>query len=276
MLRRLQHHWICLTKERPKPIFLDAQFRDPLARLLACMAPSRAEGVKKRRYGSRFDGGYIMLDDFEGITGAFSLGIGSNVKWDLAMAEKGLPVWQYDHTVNGPPTQHPKFQFNKVRIGVKEEEVTPTTTLPAMIASQAAGEMILKIDIEGDEWEVFAQIDPDQLKIFRQILVEFHDFPKIADPVWRERAMTALDHLGRHHGVVHVHGNNFAPTLTAGDIRISNGLEVTYVRKDAYRLIPTNETFPGPCDRPNNPFYPDTPLGTFTFNGAGQQAAAGR
>jgi len=77
--------------------------------------------------------------------------------------------------------------------------------------------------------------------------------------------MTALNHLGRYHSVVHVHGNNFAPMVSAGDVSLSDGLEVSYVRKDAYHLLSTKETFPGPCDRPNNPYRPDTQLGTFTF-----------
>jgi hypothetical protein len=115
-------------------------------------------------------------------------------------------------------------------------------------------------------------MDPEQFRAFRQVVIEFHDFLKIIDPAWRVRAMTALDHLGRHHAAVHVHGNNFVGLVVAGDIRIPNCLELTYVRKDAYRLAPTKETFPGPCDRPNNPFSPDAPLGTFRFE-SGRQAS---
>ena len=265
LFRLLQHHWSLFSRNRPGPVILSEECREPLARLLNCMEPKKAEGWKKVRYGSRYDGGYIMLQDFEGISGAFSFGIGGNVRWDLAMAEKGIPVQQYDHTVTGPPAHHDLFHFHKERIGVVEEENPPTRILSTLIAAQPPGEMILKIDIEGDEWAVFAQTDPDELKIFRQILVEFHHFPKVADPAWREQAMTALAHLGRHHGVVHVHGNNFAEAIHAGDICIPNGFEVTYVRKDAYHLVPTTETFPGACDRPNNPYWPETQLGTFNF-----------
>ena len=266
MLSRLRYHWICFTQQKPPSHVLDVKFRELLARLLSLMAPQRAEGVKKKRYGSRFDGGYVMLDDFNGIKGALSLGIGGNVKWDLAMAEKGLTLWQYDHTVGGPPVQHPNFVFNKARIGIEAENTTPSTTLPALIAEHPGDEMILKMDIEGSEWEVFAHIDPEYLKAFRQIVIEFHDFEKIADPAWREQAMTALEHLGQNHSVVHVHGNNFVALVVAGDISIPNCLELTYVRKDAYRLVPTNETFPGAVDRPSNPFRPEVQLGTFTYS----------
>ncbi|HEX4139180.1 MAG TPA: FkbM family methyltransferase [Candidatus Methylacidiphilales bacterium] len=247
------------------PVLLDHAYREPLAQLLSLMAPQHAVSAAKRRYGSRHDGGYILLDDFASITGAFSLGISSNVKWDLAMAEKGLPVWQYDYTVDGPPDAHPNFEFHKVRIGQEEEDVTPTRSLSRLISERPPGDLILKMDIEGAEWESFAGMAPDQLKAFRQIVLEFHDFSRVTDPAWRELAMTALQHLNRHHAVCHVHGNNFAPLVRAGDIAVPASLEVSYARRDAYELVPATETFPGPLDRPCNPYRPDVPLGTFTF-----------
>jgi hypothetical protein len=179
---------------------------------------------------------------------------------------KGLPVWQYDYTVDASPDSHPNFEFNKVRIGQVEEDTTPTRSLATLISERPAGDFILKMDIEGSEWETFAEIDPDQLKVFRQILLEIHDFQNVGDPVWRARTTKALDHLGKHHADFHVHGNNFAPIVRAGDIAVPASLEVSYARRDAYDLQPTTETFPGPLDRPCNPWRPDNQLGTFRFD----------
>lgn len=266
MLRRIRHHLHLMFRESRAPITLGPALRDPLAGLLRKMTPHRAVGVAKARYGSRHDGGYIMLDDFRGITGAFSMGISSNVKWDVAIAQKGLPVWQYDYTVDGPPVSHRNFEFHKVRIGANEEDTTPTRSLATLIAERPAGDFILKMDIEGSEWETFAEIDPSLLKVFRQILLEIHDFHNVGDPAWRARTNQALDHLGQHHAVFHVHGNNFAPLLHAGDITVPASLEVSYARKDAYELVSATETFPGPLDRPCNPWRPDNRLGTFRFD----------
>ena len=110
-----------------------------------------------------------------------------------------------------------------------------------------------------------AGIDPDRLKVFRQILVEFHSLNRVVDPDWRERATTALAHLTRHHQAVHVHGNNLSAIIVAGDLRVTESLEVTLVRRDAYRLVATEETFPGHFDRANSRVFPDFPLGTFRF-----------
>ena len=266
LLRRIRREWQALTLNTGGPIILDAEYRKPLAQLLGLMAPQCAVGVAKRRYGSKNDGGYVMLDDFAGISSAFSLGIGGNVDWDLAMAEKGLRLFQYDYTVPCLPASHPNFEFHKIRIGSPEEDTTPTRSLATLIANRPPGDMILKIDIEGAEWEVLADLDPIDLKAFRQIVAEFHDFQRISDPKWRERTTKALEHLNQQHAVVHVHGNNCAPIVRAGDIAIPTSLELSYARKDAYQLAPTSETFPGPEDHPCNPYRSDNQLGTFRFD----------
>jgi hypothetical protein len=252
---------------------LDARWRDPLVELLAGLAPERAEGVAKIRVGGPHDGGYVMLDDFREIRGAYSLGIGPDVAWDLAVAQRGVPVWQYDPTVPGPPVNHPLFTFQPWRIGAHDDPDTQTVSLASLIDRNRheGAELILKMDIEGAEWDVFAGIDPDRLKVFRQILVEFHSLNCVVDPDWRKRAATALANLTRHHQVVHVHGNNLAAIIVAGDLRMTEVFEVTLARRDAYRLVATGETFPGPFDRANSRVFPDFPLGTFRFGAAERQ-----
>ncbi len=246
---------------------LESKWRGPLAELLGKLAPQRAERVDKIRMGGRHDGGYVMLDDLSGIKGAYSLGIGPNVDWDMAIAERGVPVYQYDHTVSQSPMHHKLFTFQPWRIGTHHDPDAQVVSLPSLIClnHHEDTDLILKIDIDGAEWDVFAQIDPDQLKVFRQILVEFHALDCVVDTNWRNQALTALVHLSRHHQVVHVHGNNLARILVADDVRIPETLEVTFVRRDSYRLVPTAETFPGPFDRPNSWMFPDFPLGRFRF-----------
>ena len=246
---------------------LDAGWRDPLAELLGMLAPKRAEGIAKIRLGGPHDGGYVMLDDFREIGGAYSLGIGPDVSWDLALAQRGVPVWQYDPTVAGSPVSHPLFHFQPWRIGADPDPGTPTVSLAALIDRNGheGADLILKMDIEGAEWGVLAGIDPERLKVFRQILIEFHSLNRVVEAEWRDRATQALAHLTRFHEVVHVHGNNLSAIIVAGDLRITESLEVTLARRDAYRFVATEEMFPGPFDRANSRVFPDFPLGTFRF-----------
>src|SRR5262245_37814121 len=77
------------------------------------LSPSSAFGFKKIRIGNKHDGGYVFIDDFDEISEVISCGIQSDVSCDLAFAALGKIVLQFDHTVGGPPVQHPRFRFHK-------------------------------------------------------------------------------------------------------------------------------------------------------------------
>lgn len=47
--------------------------------LTELMIPCKAEGLRKVRLGNKHDGGYVFLDDFNGVEAALSLGIGDDV-----------------------------------------------------------------------------------------------------------------------------------------------------------------------------------------------------
>ncbi len=59
--------------------------------------PLGLPGLRKIRVGNPLgDGGYVMVDDFDGITAALSLGIGRDISWDLQMAGMGVEIHQFD------------------------------------------------------------------------------------------------------------------------------------------------------------------------------------
>ena len=70
--------------------------------------------VPKKRFGSAGDGGYVIPNDLEGIDAAISFGIGGEVSFDLELAVLDMAVLQFDPTVEGPPRNHPNFNFRKV------------------------------------------------------------------------------------------------------------------------------------------------------------------
>lgn len=84
-----------------------------LARLLS---PHATVGHSKMRFGGEHDGGYVLLDDFEGIEAAFSFGVGPDCSWDLELAERGIRTYQFDHTVDRAPVVHPNLSFLSGRL----------------------------------------------------------------------------------------------------------------------------------------------------------------
>jgi hypothetical protein len=258
-LNRVLSYVKCRWNQRVK---LAHEDRASLIELLAQLTPQQAQGVRKIRVGAVHDGGYVMLDDFQGVEVALSLGIGPDVSWDYALAERGIPVWQFDHTIDKLPKEHPLFRFEQKRI-VSQSSSIHDLTLAALLQQLAGKQFILKMDIEGEEWEVLAQLPPGLLGNCRQMVVEFHEFLSVKNPAWRDRARQALVLLAKDFGVVHVHGNNLSKHIIFDDFSLPDSLEVTFANRRFYKLGATAETFPGPWDKKNNPYFPDFDLGRF-------------
>lgn len=260
----LAHH-NAVAEACRRPLSSDLEAR--IVMLGQLMAPRRVTSHRKIRVGGRTDGGYVMLDDFATLQTAFSLGVGPNVDWDYAIAERGIAVHQFDHTVTGPPRRHPGFHFNKRRIDARASgDVDNLETLLAKNGATARFSNLLKLDIEGSEWALLAEADAASLSRFPQILCEFHDLALVHDDQHFARMMRALRRLRESFEVVHVHGNNCGGRLFVADQAMPNVLELTFAHRDAYAFADDPETFPTALDCPNNPRMPDYFLGDFRFD----------
>lgn len=235
--------------------------------LLRLLKPNRVEGFQKARFGSAHDGGYVMIDDFSGIVAALSFGIAQDACWDAAVANRGVPVYQFDHTIDEPPIARPDLIFEKSRIVARAQR--GARTLDELVSRHGMpwkSSLLLKIDIEGDEWDVFDAASEGALKSFAQIVGEFHFLGNVmVDAPWYEKALRVFTKLSAHFAVVHVHGNNGHGARSAAGITVPHLLEVTLASKHRYAFGPTHEVFPGALDAPNDPNVPDIPLGEFIF-----------
>jgi hypothetical protein len=239
-----------------------------LIRLLRGLEPMRAEGARKIRIGRKSDGGYVMLDDFAGAEAAYSIGICDEASWDLEIADRGLPVFQYDHTIDAPPEAHPLLTWRKLGLGPADNPRSGLVTLRRMLAENGharAQNLILKIDIEDAEWDVFAEVDRRVLRRFRQIVCEFHRWTDFPDPARAERMRRAFRALTRDHCVVHVHANNHGGYRIVAGVPLPDTLELSFARRSDWTFARGDEVFPTPLDAPNNPDFADYALGGFRF-----------
>jgi hypothetical protein len=229
------------------------------------LKPHRAKNISKARFGSKHDGGYVQLEHFEGVGAALSLGIGDDVSWDLAVAARGLTVWQFDHTVEGPPIAHNNFRFEKLRIGSESRDGEISLEDAINRASADCDRIVLKMDIEGGEWAALANTPSDVLGKCNQIICELHSFDNLTDPNHYEIVHKCLERLNERFAVVHVHSNNFGSIIVLGNVPFFQTLEVCFANRRDYSLEATDELFPTPLDTPNNPNVPDHYLGSFNF-----------
>ena len=227
--------------------------------------PKRCIGHQKIRVGRDFDGGYILIDDFSNVDGAFSFGIENDASWDLGMAQRGVPVHQFDHTSESPPAAHPLITFHKLRVAA--EDTPDSRTLDTLVAHflPSAQKAVLKMDIERDEWPVFAAASVETLGRFSQIVCEFHGFHLLSEPSRYDYALTVISKLKMLFEVVHVHGNNAHPMVNVSDVMLPRILEVSLASRRHYQFEETSEIFPTPLDQPNLPERPDLQLGCFKF-----------
>lgn len=93
------------------------------------LRPHRVEGPRKIRVGRIFDGGYVMLDAFDGIEAAYLLGINDEVSWDLDIAARGIPVIQFHHTIERLPAEHELFHWERIGIAHKADPERSLDTL---------------------------------------------------------------------------------------------------------------------------------------------------
>jgi hypothetical protein len=234
---------------------------------LSALHPFRPASATKIRLGRPHDGGYVLIDDFAaGSDVVISLGIGDDVSWDLAMAERGLRVVMCDPTIDRPPVSHPRFEFRRVRIGSADgPDATSLETLLREQHGKGAGRIILKIDIEGAEWDALATKSVAALAYCSQIICEFHGLHRLADPGFAAVADQCFRALAQHFFVCHVHGNNSADIYNVGNVPIPDVLEVTFASRSIYQPLDKIELFPTALDQPNQPGRADIFLGPFRF-----------
>jgi Anp1/Methyltransferase FkbM domain len=233
--------------------------------LLSYFTPRKVVGYTKIRVGRAGDGGYVMVNDFAGVTVAISAGIEYDVSWDEEIAGRGIDVYQFDHTVDGPPAANNRFHFFRRRIA--SDATADSENIKSCLAKIpiSEGHLIIKFDIEGAEWEVFDNAADDDLLRFSQIVVEFHGFSKVTDSDWRERAARVLAKLRSIFEVVHVHGNNFSPLQVVANVPFPDVVEVTFVNRSMYQFKESTEVFPTSIDRPNDERRADIFLGSMRF-----------
>jgi hypothetical protein len=246
----------------------DMTVQSQMLTTLRLISPVAALNVAKCRVGGFADGGYVMLDDLDCIGACYSLGIGPDVSWDSAMAERGVQVYQYDHTVDKAPADHPGFHYFRVGITHDRSLAPDFRRIDSLIEENGHSDrddMVLKIDIEGHEWDSLDALEPEIFARFRQIVAEFHGMRLLDIESFRQRAHRVFANLRQTHEVIHVHGNNFAGIAVVEGIPIADCIELSFANRRHYSFAPSSELFPGDLDRPNNSTIPDLFLGTFKF-----------
>ncbi len=225
------------------------------------------------RVGAKHDGGYIMLDDFApakevsnlrgGVVSniAYSFGISDDVSWDQCMAERGYAVFMYDHTIEKLPYENSAFHWFKKGIADIDKPNENLYSLATLIKDNGHENnkgMILKMDVEGAEYDFLKTVTPEILKQFDQIVFELHS---VNNTEYFKRILSSLEKLNQTHQLIHLHpcGGSF---ININGKFFSNQIECTYVLKSKYNFdYDYDVKLPLDVDSPNAQSVFDPDLG---------------
>ena len=209
-------------------------------------------GKELIRIGSKCDGGYLVPDDLEGIAACFSPGVADSSSLEFYCAELGMDVFMADHSVEGPAAQHERFHFTKKFVGVTSNGQFMTLDKWVRDNERAPrSDLLLQIDIEGFEYEVFLSASDQLMQRFRIIVAEFHRLDQLWGKPFFGLASRVFEKIQQTHYCVHAHPNNWRGTVKRGDIEIPINMEFTFMRKDRVEVYDFAKKFPHPLDVDN-------------------------
>ena len=234
------------------------------------LKPFHIDDQKLVRIGPKLDGGYV-IDKKSVLDADIIITCGLNDDWEF---EKSLLkintqclVQAYDHTIDKKFwierfkkdikhffllkkiklrkiidifkyldylrffKNHNKHHILKIgREDINNKEITINKIL------EAHQNVILKVDIEGDEYKILNQILDNSNKI-KTLIIEFHNIHKNINKI--EDFIVKSNDLK----LIHIHANNFAESNKDGD---PNVIELTFINnnKNVLNLVKTDKSFP--------------------------------
>jgi len=234
---------------------------------LSLLTPHDLPGETKLRIGGPGDGGYVLVDRLRPGQAVMSFGVGPTIGFDLDLAARGHPVLLFDHTIDHLPAEHAGFTWYREGVSGESDPSRGLFTLADHMAKLPPGgeAPILKMDVEGAEWDVLTETPMGLLRRFEQIVIELHELPRLEERGFRSMAWKALATLSSAFTLCHVHANNFGAIATVSGFPVPETLEVTYIRSDLVAPAPSTTFYPTALDSGNCLDWPDLPLWFYPF-----------
>lgn len=224
--------------------------------LFAEIQPVRVSNCELKRFGEPHDGGYpLCVNLLGGVKAGYSYGISGYDGWGCDVSRQlHVPVHQYDcFDLRAPSCPGGSTVFHGECVGTTRstEDGRPFDTLSDQFTHNGhdATPLVMKIDVEGAEWDSFLLAPDSVFMHIDQLDVEFHH---VDDPKY----VATMRRLKQFFYIAHVHYNNFScdpalrpfPSWAFEVLLVSKRIAVT----DGAPAPPT----PG-LDAANNPSWPD-------------------
>ena len=238
------------------PLSSAARERQLRQALLDELQPVALENCSLARFGGANDTGFLMCKNLlEGFDTAYSYGIVGNDDWGCDISTRyRVPVHQYDcMNPPRPACKDANFVFHAECLGDRRAQADSRTfdTLASHLSASGGTRVIVKIDVEGAEWDSLAATPDAVLDRIEQMPMELHG-------VDERRFLNIVRRLKTRFHLVNLHFNNFS---CHGDYAPMPAwaYQVLWVNKrvgvlDADAPVPAP---PSPLNAPDAPKLPD-------------------
>jgi hypothetical protein len=241
----------------------EARFRQ---RLFETLQPVALANCQFERLGEPNDGGYLMCGNHLNHAGSgYSYGIGGYDKWGCDISSRlNVRVHQYDcFNTTQPVCSAGDTVFHAECVGAADrtEDGRRFDTIENQLERNGDGakRVVLKIDVEGAEWESFAATPDEVFHRIDQMAVEFH-WMRGGNGQWLhdEKYLQVVRRLKTFFHIAHLHFNNAGCTRGLEPFP-SYAYEVLFISKRLGVVDDPLRKAKGvhPLDAPNNPAFQD-------------------
>ena len=186
--------------------------------------------VQLIRLGEKNDGGYLVPDDFVGIDKNYSAGVGFLTQFEKDLETRYLiKSNMLDFNEIEKKILPSKASFLKKKLGLvsNKQEISINDWI-----IQDDKDIILKLDIEGDEYASLIDISEENLKKVRILVIEFHDLRNLRNNIFLNLFDKVINKLDNYFYVSHLHINNISKIKKIGDYLVPDMIEMTFIRKN--------------------------------------------
>ncbi len=215
----------------------DILLSDDALRIVNFLKVAELTDSEVANFGSDQDGGYMLINDIVPKSILISGGIETNNDFEYQLGNLGCKVIQIDNSVNEAPLKHENLEFLRkkiVAVSQNQNEIDLDSLVNEHFDdfNNKRNRRILKLDIEGSEWEALLSLK--SIHLFDQIVLELHYFHRCLDKKFREMVIEVLGKIHTSHQSIHISGNNCCGFTILGGVPIPNVIEVTFASRERY------------------------------------------
>jgi hypothetical protein len=235
-----------------------AQRRAVRAAMLEELAPVSLKNCTLKRYGGPNDGGYLMCENLIEVQSAYSYGISTEDTWGCQVANQfEIPIHQYDcFTEHRPACDGATFVFHDECVGPRTDTIEgrlfDSVTNQLAKNGDTDKRILLKIDVEGAEWDSLMELSAEALARIDQMPMEMHGNDE-------QRFLDLVRRLKETFYPVNLNFNNYSCDRERYEPMPAWAYQVLWVNK-RLGIVDTAVTPPAPrhpLNAPDGPALPD-------------------